>query len=98
MQLAIPYGLEFEDLDLRRDPVSGAVHYRHETLSNFFTANRVDLDQIEDVEEFSGAVLAAWYAWHIAHGGERDAVMDDIEEEVRLADGRVIPAFLPERQ
>lgn len=82
--IAIPQGMTFADLRLARDPQTGDVSFdtviieRESGLpAGFF------MGQDEDAV---GELIATWYDRHIAAGGARDAVADDLIAEIKAED------------
>ena len=76
--IAIPEGVAFADLRLARDPQTGDQVERESGLpAGFF------MGQPEDA---LAALITTWYSQHLAAGGERDAVADDLIAEARAED------------
>ena len=85
--IAIPEGVAFADLRLARDPQTGDVSF-----------NTAIIDQVEresglpagvfmgQPEDALAALITTWYSQHLAAGGERDAVADDLIAESRAED------------
>lgn len=85
----IPDGLEFAALKLSRDPTTGAVDFDTAPIVAICAASGLDARLFTDSPEDNAAgLLAAWYAQHLAAGGARDAVMDDLINEAAAEDQR----------
>lgn len=87
--VVIPDGLEFSALKLSRDPETGAVDFDTAPIMAICAASGLDARLFTDSPEDNAAgLLAAWYAQHLAAGGARDAIMDDLIGEAAAEDQR----------
>jgi len=83
-RLVIPADIEFEHLNVRREP-DGSVTFDHEVVEAILDASDISEEPTED--EVSGLIVQ-WYVFHRSHGGEPNAVMEDLLKETRLEDER----------
>lgn len=84
--LAIPEGLQFSELGLARD-ASGDASFDWAPIERICQASGIDVVLFRDSSEDNlASLLTAWYRAHLASGGERDAVYEDLIGEVRLED------------
>lgn len=84
--IVIPADLPFSSLKLVRD-ADGAVSFDWAPIEQICAASGVDVALLRDQPEDNVAgVLATWYRQHLAAGGARDAVMDDLIGEVAAED------------
>jgi len=85
--ITIPDGLTFADLRLARDPATGDVSFDTTIVERIEQASGLPkgffMSQPEDA---LAAVVTEWYVHHLAAGGERDPVADDLIAEVRAED------------
>ena len=77
VQITIPAEVDFSDLRLARDPVSGDISFEGDIVQNICTDNNLPF-QIDAIN----ALLVAWYAYHRRHGGAPDPVMEQIVAEI----------------
>jgi hypothetical protein len=85
----IPEGLDFSDLRLSRDPETGGVDFEWQPIADICAANGFDPALFSDgPEDNATALISAWYADHLARGGARDSVMDDLIAEAAAEDAR----------
>lgn len=86
-QISIPAGLDFSALRLARDPGTGDVSFDTAVVERIESASGLSpgvfMGQPEDA---LAEVITTWYAQHLAAGGARDAVADDLIAEVRAED------------
>lgn len=84
--LAIPEGLQFSELGLARD-ASGDVSLDWAPIERICQASGIDVALFrEGPEDNLASLLTAWYRAHLAAGGERDPVYEDLIGEVQLED------------
>lgn len=84
--LAIPEGLQFSELRLARN-ASGDVSFDWAPIERICQASGIDVALFRDgPEDNLAALLTAWYRTHLAGGGERDPVYEDLIGEVRFED------------
>lgn len=87
-QITIPPGLSFAALKLSRD-ASGSVSFDLAVITAIEQASGLaDGFLMSQPEDVLGEVIVRWYDAHIAAGGERDPVADDLIAEVRIEDER----------
>jgi len=85
----IPDGLEFSALKLSRDPETGAVDFDTTPIMAICAASGLDARLFTDSPEDNAAgLVSAWYGEHVARGGQRDAVMDELIAEADAEDKR----------
>lgn len=84
--LAIPEGLLFSELRLARD-AGGDVSFDWAPIERICQASGIDVALFRDgPEDNLAALLTSWYRTHLAAGGERDPVYEDLISEVRFED------------
>lgn len=80
--ITIPDTVNFADLKLSRD-ADGMVSFDWSPVELICNASNVPIEILRDgPEDNVSALIVAWYDNHIAQGGQRDAVADDIISEV----------------
>ena len=85
----IPDDLDFSALRLRRDSATGDVDFETEPLRAICEASGLDPELFSGGPEDNAAgLISAWYAEHLARGGARDAVMDELIAEADAEDQR----------
>lgn len=88
-QARIPDDLDFAALKLSRDPETGAVDFDSAPIVAICQASGLDPDLFtHGPEDNAAGLVSAWYAEHLARGGARDAVMDDLIAEADAEDAR----------
>lgn len=81
LSLRIPDDLEFSALELKRDP-DGAVSFRWDVIERLCVDSGIDPAIFKDgPEDNVSQLIVAWYREHLARGGARDAVQDDLIAE-----------------
>jgi len=86
IKLCIPDGVSFSDLRLTREP-DGDLEFDIEPILKICAASGVDHDVfLRGPEANLAELFFGWYMEHLARGGERDAVMDDIITETAMED------------
>ncbi|WP_051242624.1 hypothetical protein [Azohydromonas australica] len=84
LQATIPHGLEFEDLALTRDPVTGSIHFELAPIQAICEASGLDLAAlVSRHDDAVCALIAAWYEDHLREGGSPDPVLEALDEERR---------------
>lgn len=87
--IAIPDGVEFEDLRLARNPVTGDVSFDWRPIERICEASGLDVSVFRDGPEDNLAnLINTWYRAHLAQGGAPDTVQDELITEVRIEDER----------
>ena len=85
--IAIPVGLEFAALRLARDTSTGDVSFDTSVIARIEAASNLPAGFfMEQPEDALAALITTWYSQHLAAGGERDEVADDLIAEVRAED------------
>lgn len=80
--ITIPDTVGFADLKLARDS-DGMVSFDWSPVEAICQASNVPVEILKDgPEDNVSALIIAWYESHIASGGQRDPVADDIIGEV----------------
>lgn len=85
VSLAIPEGVSFADLKLSRD-ADGFVSFDWQPIETICTANKMPVGLLRNNEDNACGLIVKWYAAHLAAGGERDAVADDLIAETLAED------------
>lgn len=89
LAVTIPVGIDFADLKLKRDPRTGNLKFDWAPLETICAASGIDIALLRDgPEDNVSGLIVAWYAEHLARGGARDAVQDEIISEVVAEDTR----------
>ena len=85
--ISIPLGMVFSDLGLARDQTTGDVSFDTSVIE------RIEIESglsagffMEQPEDALAALITTWYSQHLAAGGERDPVADDLITEARAED------------
>lgn len=82
--IMIPAGLDFSALQLGRDPSTGDVSFDTSVIERIEAASGLPpgffMGQDEDA---LAGLITDWYSQHLAAGGARDAVADDLIGEVQ---------------
>jgi hypothetical protein len=85
-KITIPDSVDFADLKLARDP-DGHVSFDWRPIEAICLASDLNVAVFRDAHEDNvAALLVAWYGEHIANGGARDAVQDDLIAETIYED------------
>lgn len=85
-KITIPDDVEFSDLKLARDP-DGHLSFEWDVLERICAASDLPVELLRDgPEDNVGALITNWYMAHLAAGGPRDPVQDDLIAEVRAED------------
>lgn len=89
LKVSIPEGVDFADLRLERNPRTGAIKFDWAPLERICAASGIDIAVLRDGPEDNVAgLIVAWYAEHIARGGARDPVEDELIAEALAEDER----------
>lgn len=87
VRITIPDDLDYADLRLSRDPVTGGVDFAWAPIERICEASGLDIGVFRDAPEDNlSALLVAWYREHLARGGAPDAVQEQILAEVEAED------------
>lgn len=85
--ISIPVGMSFSELRLARDPQTGDVSFDTSVIERAEAESGLPagffMGQHEDAV---AALITTWYSQHLAVGGKRDAVADDLIAEVLAED------------
>lgn len=82
-----PADVKFRDLKLARDTRTGDVSFDWSPIERICEASGVDVAVFrEGSEDNLAGLLTTWYRYHLASGGEPDAVYSDLIGEVRAED------------
>lgn len=82
MNITIPGSVDFSDLKLARD-ADGMVSFDWAPINAICEASNLDADIFHaGPEDYVSGLIVTWYQRHIADGGERDPVADDLIAEV----------------
>lgn len=80
----IPAGLDFSALQLGRDPSTGDVSFDTSVIERIEAASGLPPGFFMGQDEGALAgLITGWYSQHLAAGGARDAVADDLIGEVQ---------------
>jgi hypothetical protein len=84
--ITIPDDVRFSDLKLARD-VDGMVSFDWSPIERICQSSGIDMEIMRaGPEDNVSALIVAWYAEHLRHGGERDPVQDDLIAETEVED------------
>lgn len=87
MEISIPQGLAFAELQLARDPATGDVSFSTPIMERIERASGLPAGFFLGQEEDAlASLITTWYAAHLEAGGERDPVADDLIAEARAED------------
>lgn len=85
--ISIPLGMTFADLRLERDSKTGDVSFDTSVIERIEAESGLPagffMGQHEDAV---AGLIVAWYTQHLAAGGARDPVADDLIAEVQAED------------
>lgn len=85
--IAIPAGMDFSELKLARDPVTGDVSFDWAPIERICSVSGVDIEAFRSgPEDNLAGLLTAWYRAHLSTGGAPDPVYQDLIGEVDLED------------
>lgn len=86
LKISIPEVLEFSALQLARE-ADGHVSFDWAPIEAICEASGIDAEIYKNSHEDNVAgLIVGWYQAHIANGGERDAVADDLINEAEIED------------
>lgn len=86
VKITIPDGVQFADLELRRDP-DGDVSFSVPIIERVCAASGIDPAAIWDTHEDNlSGIIVAWYARHRELGGAPDPVAEDLILEAAAED------------
>lgn len=84
--ITIPDDLDFAHLKMARD-ADGAVSFDWTPIERICSASGIDPSLFSDASEDNvSSLIVAWYRMHLAAGGARDPVQDDLIAEAELED------------
>lgn len=87
--LTVPDGVDFSQLQLARDAVSGDVSFDWRPIEAICAASGFDVALLRESDEGNvGGLIVAWYTWHRQAGGAADLVAEQLMAEVAAEDGR----------
>ena len=85
-RIAIPSDMDFSELKLARD-ADGAVSFDWAVIERICTASGMPVELLrEGPDDNVAGLITRWYMLHLEHGGEPDAVKDDLIAETLLED------------
>jgi len=84
VRITIPDDVTFADLHMTRDPQTGDVSFDWSPIEAICAASDLDVALLRESEDNLAALVTAWYAEHLAHGGARDPVQDELIEEALI--------------
>jgi len=83
LKLIIPAKVDFADLKLSRDPITGAVSFDWLPIELICQESGIDSDIFRNTHEDNVAgLLVTWYERHIKAGGAADPVVEELLEEI----------------
>lgn len=85
LKISIPETLEFSALQLARD-ADGHVSFDWAPIEAICEASGIDAEIYKNNEDNLAGLIVGWYQAHIANGGERDSVADDLINEAGIED------------
>lgn len=94
-RISIPTGVDFADLHLSRGP-GGHVSFDWAPIERICAASGIDVAVLRNSgEDALAGLLTHWYQAHLAAGGARDAVQDDLIAEAAAEDAAGQPYSYP---
>ena len=85
-RIAIPTDMDFSELKLARD-ADGGVSFDWGVIERVCNASQLPVELLRDgPEDNVASLITHWYMAHLASGGQRDAVADDLIAEVQAED------------
>lgn len=92
LTITIPENIGFADLNLKRDPITGAVSFDWLPIELICQESGIDSAMFTDTHEDNVAgLLVTWYQRHLQNGGDTDPVAEELLEEIRIEDALGIP-------
>ena len=87
LSLKVPTDLDFNDLNLTRDPVSGDISFDWAPVEKICEVNQIDISIFKDQHEDNvGALLVYWYFEYIKAGGKPNLVAESLLAEISVED------------
>lgn len=87
LTIVIPDDLDFADLKLARDPLTGDVSFDWGPIERICIESGIDVSVFRDQHEDNvSGLIVQWYREHLARGGARDPVQDDLIAETIAED------------
>lgn len=87
LRITIPEGLDFEALQLARDPITGEVEFDRSPIDEICAASGIDPALFwQSPEDNLAGLIILWYAEHRARGGAPDPVQEQLLAEVQAED------------
>ncbi|MFN2288670.1 MAG: hypothetical protein ABR578_10105, partial [Chromatocurvus sp.] len=83
-RITIPDHVTFADLHLTRDPQTGGIEFDWAPIEAICVASGLNITLLRESEDNRAGLVVAWYAEHLARGGARDPVQDDLIEEALI--------------
>jgi len=85
--ISIPEGMDFANLKLERDPVTGTIRFDWLPIEAICAASGLDIALFrEQHEDNVSGLIVAWYAEHLRQGGHPDPVQEQLLSEVQAED------------
>lgn len=84
--ISIPCGMNFSELRLERDPKTGDVSFDTTVISRIERESGLLAGFIFRDENVIASLITTWYSQHLAAGGARDPVADDLISECAAED------------
>ncbi len=85
--ICIPDDREFSDLKLARDSTSGDISFDWTPIERICEASGIDTSVFRDRHEDNvSGLIVQWYTAHLANGGARDRVQDELIAEMLAED------------
>ena len=85
IELIIPDGVNFSDLHLSRDVVTGEIEFDTRQI-DIVVLHNPSIRRVFDTEDGTASFLVAWYRAHRAAGGQADLVQEQILAEIEAED------------
>lgn len=84
-RIQVPSNVDFADLELRRNQ-DGSVSFKWEPIEAICEASGVssDLFRLGGAEDIA-CLFVVWYVAHLARGGAKDAVQEELLSDARTA-------------
>lgn len=86
IKISVSPELNFAELNLRRKP-DGQLSFNWEPIERLCANNGLDIAIFRDTHEDNvSSLIVAWYMEHLAQGGDRDPVQDELIAEAIAED------------
>lgn len=87
LAIHIPEGLDFSDLELSRDGLTGNVSFSWDVIDQISVASALPVEALRNVGmDILGQIINSWYLSHLSHGGAPNPVQEQLQAEAMAAE------------